>query len=107
MNKPIWKRVFKLDDQQSKKHSRKCRDQRIAKCREHCVSSQFRSRPDHEGRNQGKECPEKTRIIERVCKLDGVLLSQGVTIGSIGNEESNQAHHGKSWGKLRRSEEHT
>src|SRR5215831_20578018 len=71
MDNPIGKRFLKLDDQQSKKHSTKRRDQRIAKCREHGISGQFGSRPDYKGRDQGKECPEKTHIIEGVCKLEG------------------------------------
>src|SRR5215467_8617059 len=101
MDDPIGKRFLKLDDQQSKKHSTKRRDQRIAKCSEHGVSGKFGSRPDYEGRDQGKECPEKTHIIEGVCKLEGVLLSERRTIGCIGKEQPNQTQHGRGSGKLR------
>src|SRR5215510_15584069 len=84
MDQPIRDRGLKLDDQQSKKHSTKRRDQRIAKGGEDRVSGQFGSGPEYEGRDKGKECPEKTHVVERVCKLDGVLLPKGRTIACIG-----------------------
>src|SRR5262245_10897413 len=60
----IGNRAVKLDYHQSKKHSTKCRDQRIAKGHEDCVCGQFRSRPEHESREKGKESPEKTHVVE-------------------------------------------
>src|SRR5574338_1151848 len=76
MDQPIRECGLKLDDQQSKKHSAKCRDQCIAEGGEDRVGSQFWSGPDDEGRDKSKERPEKTHIVEGVCKLDGVLLSE-------------------------------
>src|SRR5215831_10047328 len=101
MNEPIGMRALKLDHHLAKEHSTKCGDQRIAEGGEHCVSGQFRSWPDHERREKGKERPEETHIVERVGKLDSVLLGKDIPVAGIGHQEHHQNQYCHRWGELR------